>query len=165
MNVLGNPLKDMVRTGESGVKPRRMGLAGDMYGFRYASSTCSRRPPIAGECVDLPDYEVLWDGSNPNSAWAPDSAMVWVRWAGNTDPVNDGVTDWTFQIGERWTYFCQTLGICCFIWTRKCRTNVQFPCLFSYNIWVSCGAHALAGITECPHRSSEIASRSETSHD
>ena len=48
---------------------------------------------IAGECVDLPDYEVLWNGRNPNSAWALDSAVVWVRWAGNTDPINDSVTN------------------------------------------------------------------------
>ena len=28
--------------------------------------------------------------------------VVWVRLTGNTDPVNDNMADWTFQIGKRW---------------------------------------------------------------
>jgi hypothetical protein len=90
----------------------------------------------AGERVDLADYEVLWNGGDPNSAWALDSGVVWVRWVGDTDPVNDSMSN---QIPDRqtvdilWTYLSRTSPICRFIWARMCRANVQFPFLSSYN--------------------------------
>jgi len=56
-----------------------------------------RNVSIVGESVDLADYEVLWDGGNPDSARALDGGVVWVRWAGNTNTVNDI----RFRIGKR----------------------------------------------------------------
>lgn len=55
---------------------------------------------IAGESVDLVDYEVLRDGRNPNPAWVLDSGMVWARWAGDTDPVNESASKSIFQVGK-----------------------------------------------------------------
>ena len=52
-----------------------------------------RDVPIAGESVDPADYGILWDGGNPNSAWALDSGVVWVRWVGDTNPVNDATSN------------------------------------------------------------------------
>ena len=43
--------------------------------------------PIAGESVDLADYEVFWDCGNPNSARALDSGVVRVWWIEDTDAV------------------------------------------------------------------------------
>lgn len=48
---------------------------------------------VAGESVDLADNEVLWNGRNPDSTWTLDGGVVWVRWAGNADPVNEIVSD------------------------------------------------------------------------
>jgi hypothetical protein len=52
-----------------------------------------RDVPIAGEGVDLADYEVLWDGRNPNAAWALDGPVVWIRRVGDTDSVIGSVLD------------------------------------------------------------------------
>ena len=57
-----------------------------------------RNVSIAGESVDLADYEVLRDGRNPDSARALDGGMVWARWAGNTDTVNDSMSN---QVSDR----------------------------------------------------------------
>jgi len=54
-----------------------------------------RNVSIASESVDLADYEVLWDGVNPDSARALDSGVVWVRWVGNTNPVGDSMSNQT----------------------------------------------------------------------
>ena len=47
---------------------------------------------IAGESVNLADYEVLWDYGNPNSAWALDGGVIWVRWVGDTNPVDGSMS-------------------------------------------------------------------------
>jgi len=52
---------------------------------------------IAGESVNLADYEVLSNGRNPNSAWTVDGSVVWARWTGDADPIN--ISDETFQTG------------------------------------------------------------------
>lgn len=46
---------------------------------------------IAGESIDLANYEILWDGGNPNSARALDGSVVVARW-GDT-PVNDSTSN------------------------------------------------------------------------
>ena len=33
---------------------------------------------ITSEGTNLADYEVLWNGRNPDSAWALDGGVVWV---------------------------------------------------------------------------------------
>ena len=48
---------------------------------------------IAGEGADLADYEVLWNGRDPDSAWTMDGGVVWVRWDGNTKPMNNTISD------------------------------------------------------------------------
>jgi len=40
----------------------------------------------AGEGTDLADYEVLWNGRDPNPTWTLDSGVVWVWWVGDTSP-------------------------------------------------------------------------------
>jgi len=52
---------------------------------------------IASESVNLADYEVLWNGRNPNSARTVDGSVVWAGWAGDADPIN--MSDEIFQIG------------------------------------------------------------------
>ena len=42
---------------------------------------------IPGYHTDLADYEVVWNGRNPNSAWTLDRGMVWPRWGRKSDPV------------------------------------------------------------------------------
>lgn len=50
-----------------------------------------RNVSIPGYLADLADYEIAWNGRNPNSAWTLDRGMVWPRWGGKSDPVKRSV--------------------------------------------------------------------------
>jgi len=44
---------------------------------------------VTGERADLADYEILWNGRNPDSSWALDIGVVWSGWGGNPNPANE----------------------------------------------------------------------------
>ena len=52
-----------------------------------------RNLSIASESTDFAHYKGLWDCGNPNSAWALDGGVVWVRRRRDTHPVNDSTSN------------------------------------------------------------------------